>query len=225
MNERLVPIQGGELSPPLHQRSNHEIVIWHSDPIENHMNELQTTPLGVLARTLEWSYLRCDCHYKFDHEACPVCLGLKPHTRPLHNDSCRRRFIHKSEDCERHDSCEGEFETEAHGHGGKCAFEAALSPDAPKCDPMEGHRCTKIASAPFMAADRDWWLGVLARDIPGYPLETHCLHLTTPAKSVVFGVMQGDTQALAIFAAVLQGSPINEDWQTAMMERYQEAVK
>ena len=91
-------------------------------------------------------------------------------------------------------------------------------------DPMDGHKCKKIASAPFMAEGRDWWLGELEEPILGYPLETHCLHMITPAKSVVFGVMHGDTQALAIFAAVLQGSPINEQWQSSMMVAYRKAV-
>ncbi len=92
-------------------------------------------------------------------------------------------------------------------------------------DPMAGHTCDKIASAPFMGEGRDWWLGELTSKISGYPLETHCLHLTTPAKSVVFGIMQGDTQALAIFAAILNKAPIDEDWQKRMIPHYERAPR
>lgn len=81
-------------------------------------------------------------------------------------------------------------------------------------DPMAGHKCEMIAKSPHCGDGREFWIGKLLEPIPGYPSETHCIHITTPAKSVVFGVMAGDAAMLAVAAQILHydGSPLNPRW-------------
>ncbi len=82
-----------------------------------------------------------------------------------------------------------------------------------KRDPMLDHSCEVVATAPNRSPGRSMWLGKLTEQIPGHLEETHCLHITTPYKSVVFGIMEGDTQAWAIFATVVNGGKaINPVW-------------
>jgi len=89
-------------------------------------------------------------------------------------------------------------------------------------DPMLGHRCERIARTYSMAAGRDVWLGRLLEPISGHPEETHCLHVTTPYKTVVFGIMERDTQVLAIFATIMNGDKaINPTWLERQAKNYQ----
>ncbi|KKK97678.1 hypothetical protein LCGC14_2650350 [marine sediment metagenome] len=80
--------------------------------------------------------------------------------------------------------------------------------------PLDGlkpaHECEKIASA-IMAEGRDWWVGKLTKPVPGHEIETHCLHLTTPLKDVVFLVNDADFQWLTVLGRAACG-PISERW-------------
>ncbi len=66
-----------------------------------------------------------------------------------------------------------------------------------------------------MAENRNWWLGKLLEPIPGYPNETHCLHIKTPLKEVVLGINQGDMSLLAVLCQIVCG-PINPEWLNSM---------
>ena len=79
---------------------------------------------------------------------------------------------------------------------------------------LEGHKCRPVARL-VMAAGRDWWLGELLEPIPGYPEETHCLHIKTPIKEVVLGVNRADMEQLGILVRVVCG-PVDPDWLTSM---------
>lgn len=68
-----------------------------------------------------------------------------------------------------------------------------------------------------MAEGRDWWLGELLEPLPDYPQETHCLHLKTPVKEVVFGVNRADMEQLAILCHIVCG-PIDPQWLDAMVQ-------
>ena len=72
------------------------------------------------------------------------------------------------------------------------------------------HECEKIASA-IMAEGRDWWVGKLTKPVPGHEIETHCLHLTTPLKDVVFLVNDADFQWLTVLGRAACG-PLSERW-------------
>lgn len=86
-------------------------------------------------------------------------------------------------------------------------------------DPMDDHKCRMIAKAICLEEGRDYWLGELLEAIPGYPNETHCLHITTPVRMVVMGLNLGDAMALSVFAQVIHG-PMNQDWLTSMERAY-----
>jgi hypothetical protein len=83
-------------------------------------------------------------------------------------------------------------------------------------DPMDGHKCKKIAEALPCGPGREVWVGELLEPIPGYPSETHCVHVTTPAKSVVFGITTGDAGIVSALMEVVYGQPINPRWLTSM---------
>lgn len=72
------------------------------------------------------------------------------------------------------------------------------------------HRCEPIASA-LMGEDRDWWVGRLLEPVAEHPQETHCLHMRTPLKDVVFLVNEADFQWLTVLARAAIG-PLNETW-------------
>lgn len=94
-------------------------------------------------------------------------------------------------------------------------------------DPMDGHKCRKIAQALPCGPGRELWVGELVEPIPGYETETHCIHVTTPAKSVVFGVNGGDAGILAVMAQIIFGQQINPRWLDIMeksMRRKAEAT-
>jgi len=83
---------------------------------------------------------------------------------------------------------------------------------------LSGHKCKPIASM-NMGEGREWWLGKLIEQYAQFPLETHCMHITTPAKSVVLGVMSGDMTQLAVFCHIVNGGPIDQRWIEST-ERY-----
>ena len=89
-----------------------------------------------------------------------------------------------------------------------------LTETAGDCAPLDGlkpaHECEKIASA-IMAEGRDWWVGKLTKPVPGHEIETHCLHLTTPLKDVVFLVNDADFQWLTVLGRAACG-PLSERW-------------
>jgi hypothetical protein len=89
-------------------------------------------------------------------------------------------------------------------------------------DPMDNHKCRMIAKSPSCAPGRELWVGKLLEPIPDHPNETHCIHITTPYKSVVFGVMSGDAAMLAVLAQILHfdGHPINARWVQMEMQRW-----
>lgn len=79
-------------------------------------------------------------------------------------------------------------------------------------DPMRNHKCKKIAEATNLAPGRHMWLGELLEPIPGHAEETHCLHVGTQYKSVVWGINEGDIQAYAILAYIKGGHHFNSTW-------------
>lgn len=64
------------------------------------------------------------------------------------------------------------------------------------------HRCRPIARA-VMAENRDWWIGELLEPVSEWPKETHCLHMKTPIKSVVFLCNSGDFEQLLVMSNVI----------------------
>lgn len=91
-------------------------------------------------------------------------------------------------------------------------------------DPMRGHSCIRIAQVVNCGEGREIWLGRLLEPVPDYPLETHCLHVTTPAKSVVFGVNLGDMSALAVLCQIVHEGPFNQRWLNSMESVYRAKV-
>ncbi|KKL09010.1 hypothetical protein LCGC14_2570130 [marine sediment metagenome] len=72
------------------------------------------------------------------------------------------------------------------------------------------HKCEKIATA-YMTEGRDWWVGRLLETVKEHPQETHCLHMLTPLKDVVFLVNEADFQWLTVLARAAIG-PLDERW-------------
>ena len=79
------------------------------------------------------------------------------------------------------------------------------------------HKCKRIVTAPAMGEGREWWIGGLTEKIDSYPEETHCLHMTTPAKSVVFLCNEADFRNLIIICRAVVGLP-DESWMQTMMK-------
>lgn len=86
---------------------------------------------------------------------------------------------------------------------------------------LEGHKCQKIAVAPPGLEGREMWLGILTEPIEGHPVETHCLHIKTPIKEVVFGLDEADFEQFAIFCQVVCGT-LNSHWLEKMAEIYKD---
>lgn len=91
-------------------------------------------------------------------------------------------------------------------------------------DPMEHHNCKMIAKISPIAEGREIWLGKLLNKIPNAPKETHCLHITTPFKSVVFGIINGDMLALSALATIVNDGTISHNWLNMLAKKYRRAV-
>lgn len=61
------------------------------------------------------------------------------------------------------------------------------------------HQCKPIARA-VMDKNRDWWIGELLEPVPEWPKETHCLHMRSPLKTVVFLCNGGDFEQLLVMS-------------------------
>jgi len=81
------------------------------------------------------------------------------------------------------------------------------------------HECTRIATAPAMGPGREIWVGKLIRTVPEWEQETHCLHWTTPAKSIVFLCNVADFRNLEILARCVIGYPTDESWMQTMIKQ------
>ena len=67
------------------------------------------------------------------------------------------------------------------------------------------HKCKKIAQATNLSDGRESWIGELTEPSTEWPGETHCWHITTPAKYVVFLLNRGDfEQDMALLNSVLK---------------------
>jgi hypothetical protein len=78
------------------------------------------------------------------------------------------------------------------------------------------HKCRLVAKA-CMGQGREWWCGELIESIKEYPLETHCLHLKTQLKDVVFLCNKADFQQLQLLGRSITGK-LNERWVIAMLK-------
>jgi len=56
-----------------------------------------------------------------------------------------------------------------------------------------------------MGPGRNWWIGELLEPISGHPEEKWCMHITTPYKTVVFGMNLADFLVYATFAEIVHG--------------------
>ncbi|MGD0340329.1 MAG: hypothetical protein ABSA76_01290 [Bacteroidales bacterium] len=78
------------------------------------------------------------------------------------------------------------------------------------------HKCKLIAKA-CMGEGREWWCGELTEPVKEYPLETHCLHLKTQLKDIVFLCNRADFQQLQLLGRSVTGK-LNESWMDSMMK-------
>ena len=92
----------------------------------------------------------------------------------------------------------------------------------PGKDPMDGHKCKEIARVHNMGENREMWLGKLLEPIPGEPQETHCMHIKTPYKEVVWGILAEDLASYVVFDYILRGHQINFRWLQNVAEKYQQ---
>ena len=78
---------------------------------------------------------------------------------------------------------------------------------------------------------RVFWIGELLEPVEDFPHETHCIHITTPVKSVVFGVMHGDAAVMAVAAQIIHkdglksDKPINPRWIDLQEAHYRAAAQ
>jgi hypothetical protein len=90
---------------------------------------------------------------------------------------------------------------------------------------LPGHKCRKVAEAQPLETGRELWLGELLEPYPGFEHLTHCLHVRTPQKSVVFGVYRGDFDLLAVFGYIVGGRyAITERWLSHMADIFGRAA-
>ena len=64
------------------------------------------------------------------------------------------------------------------------------------------HKCKCIAKAPAMGEGRNFWVGKLTESVKEHPIETHCLHLETQFKEVVFLCNEADFRQLQLICEV-----------------------
>ena len=86
---------------------------------------------------------------------------------------------------------------------------------------MNDHKCEKIAQVSNMGKGREMWLGKLLEPIPNEPQETHCLHIKSQYKEIVWGILAEDLSAYVVLDYILRGHAINERWLQHMAEKYQ----
>lgn len=92
-------------------------------------------------------------------------------------------------------------------------------------DPMLEHKCRIIARISPIGEGREVLVGELLEPIPGYPTETHCIHVTTPAKQIVFGVNAGDAACLAVICQIIHGRSVNGRWLDSMEAHYRAQIQ
>ena len=68
-----------------------------------------------------------------------------------------------------------------------------------------------------MDTGREFWIGKLDEPVAAYPLETHCLHMKSPIKDIIFLINEGDTQNLAMLFHAAFG-PVDPIWLARMAE-------
>lgn len=79
------------------------------------------------------------------------------------------------------------------------------------------HKCRPIGRA-LMGEGRDWWVGELLEPVKDWPQESHCLHMKTPVKDVVFLCNSGDFSNLLVLCHVVLGAKLNQDWIETQMK-------
>lgn len=85
---------------------------------------------------------------------------------------------------------------------------------------LAGHRCREIARMSPCMEGRVVTLGELLEPLPDHPHETHCIHIATPLKSVVFGVCGADFEMLAVFGYLIGRPVLNEHWMEAAAAKF-----
>ena len=91
----------------------------------------------------------------------------------------------------------------------------------PGKDPMDGHKCKEIARVHNMGEGREMWLGKLLEPIVGEEQETHCLHIKSPYKEIVWGILADDLASYVVFDFILRGDIINPRWLREVARKYQ----
>lgn len=61
---------------------------------------------------------------------------------------------------------------------------------------MIKHKCKKIAQSIFLEPGREYWIGKITETLEDWPLETHCLHIKTPAQEFSMLLNRGDLEQL-----------------------------
>lgn len=73
------------------------------------------------------------------------------------------------------------------------------------------------------------WVGKLLAPIPGNEEETHCFHIQTPYKTVVFGMILADFLNYAVLAHELHveeyGAVVNTEWLAQMGAMFRKAAQ
>lgn len=93
-----------------------------------------------------------------------------------------------------------------------------------KFGPMRDHKCKKVVEA-GMGPNREEWIGELLEPISGHEKETHCWHIKTPYRTIVFGIVPEDLYAVAALAEVIHGKPINPRWLTNLAKKYKKLAE
>lgn len=75
---------------------------------------------------------------------------------------------------------------------------------------LQGHKCNMIALVETRLDDRKIWLGELTEKYNTAPLETHCLHIKTPLKDIVFGINKSDSWWLIALGQLVSGKFISD---------------
>lgn len=92
-------------------------------------------------------------------------------------------------------------------------------------DPLANHKCRPVAVVDLPGIGRDIWLGELLAPIPGHETETHCIHITTPYKSVVLGVNITDVGWMATFASIINEKPVNPKYIESAERRWRRTAR